>query len=238
VSSLGAEAVTVGRDVFLAPGASDIASTDGQRALMHELVHAVQSPGVDARPPRGLSSPRGSTETEAASIGVGGLHGPVAAPTGIAPAGIAHRKVVDEEEEPKLPPVPDLLNPEPLKEGEQEGAPKPPKAGELGENEAIAFEIRVLAPLRGALAAATDTEWETAYNRMQDLGTALLEYEWAYEKRNPSLAAELRGIRGWLALAANQIKARFGSASFSDAHIAELLNQSTTDLEGVSKRLG
>jgi hypothetical protein len=164
-------------------------------------------------------------------------------PSQLAPAGVAHRKVADEEEVANEPPpvtAADLLDPKPLSEEEQKegGGVTAPKAGGLGENEEIAFEIRVLAPFRRALAAAMDTEWETAVERMSTAGEAVWEYEQAYAKRAPAVATELRGIRGWLALAVTQMRSRYSGKSFSDGHIQQLIEEAIGDLEKLSPRLG
>lgn len=236
---LGAEAVTLGRDVFLSPRAGGMESSRGRKALMHELVHTVQSDGSSAPPLAGVSSPSSAAEMEASAIGRGGFSGPLASPTAAAPAGVAHRKVPDDEEKPADEKMPDFLNPQPITDDEvrADGGTVAPKAGELGENESIAFEIRVMQPMRSVQQLVDGTEWEQALNEINALGQAVWEYEQAYEKRNPSLVAELRGIRGWLALAANQIKGRFAGNSFTDQHISELIKESTFDLGNLGKRL-
>ena len=228
---LGAEAVTVGQDVFMSPRPGGIHSSRGRKALIHELVHTVQA--TDSVAERGgVSSPSSAAEVEAASIGSNGFAGAPVRPAQPAPAGTIHRKVADEEEKaPQKEANLDFLGPMP------EETSVGPKAGELGNNESIAWEIRVMQPLRGALSAVSETEWETALERMQGMGEAIWEYEQAYAKRDPGLAAELRGIRGWLALAATQIKGRFSGNTFTDQHIESLLKESLPDLEQIGKRL-
>jgi hypothetical protein len=242
VDSIGAEAATIGRDVFLGPYAGNERSVAGRRTLMHELAHVAQSSGASKAGPSGVSHQADATEREASSIGRTGLSGPSSFPAQTAAVNVVHRKVADEEEveQPADEKIPDFLNPEPLTDEEIKagGGPQPQNAGDFGASEGVAFEVRVVAPLRRALAAVSQTEWETAYQRMEELGGALWEYEQMLEKRNPALAAELRGIRGWMALAVNQIKGRFGGNSMSDAHIESLLEAATTDLESVGGRLG
>lgn len=148
------------------------------------------------------------------------------------------RQVAGEEE--KEAPMPDLLNPEPLTEEElkEGGGPQPQKAGEFGEAEGVAYEIRVLAPLRRALSAASQQEWETAVGLMQEPGAAMMDYEAAYKDRDPVLAAELFGARGWIGQAVNQMRARYTAVSFTDDQIVARLSEAVGDLEGLSKRFG
>ncbi len=236
--SVGGEAVTMGRDVFLGLRADGLETSVGQKTLMHELAHTAQAGHDSSSPMRGISSPGSSAEREAAGIGAGGLYGPVSPVSQVARAGVAHRKVADEEE-PKTEKMPDFLNPEPLSEDElkESGAPQAPKAGELGENESIAYEISVLAPLRSALVAIANQDWEIAMERLQAPGEAMLDYQLAYEKRDPGVSAEIRGIRGWMSLAASQIRARYSNVSFTDDHIRLLVEESLVDLEKMSGRL-
>ena len=241
--SLDAEALTVGRDVFMGPGAGGLETTRGRKTLLHELAHTAQATGNGEASAPGVSSPGSSAEREAAAIAAGGFDGPAMRPTQSAPAGIAHRKVADEEELADQPPpvkAADLLDPKPLTDEEEKegGGVVAPKAGELGANEEVAFEIRVLAPFRRALAAAEDTEWETAVERMTLAGEAMWEYEEAYGKRNPALATELRGIRGWMALAVTQMRSRYSGKAFSDGHIQKLIEEAIGDLEKLGPKLG
>jgi hypothetical protein len=50
-SSLGTQAVTVGKDVYFAPGAFDPSSTEGRRVLAHELTHVAQQDAAAATAP-------------------------------------------------------------------------------------------------------------------------------------------------------------------------------------------
>ncbi|MYS89082.1 MULTISPECIES: DUF4157 domain-containing protein [Streptomyces] len=70
---LGADAVAVGQDVFFREGAYRPGTTDGQRLLVHELLHTVQNPhGLGAlragREPGAVSLPQQAIEQEAESV--------------------------------------------------------------------------------------------------------------------------------------------------------------------------
>jgi outer membrane protein OmpA-like peptidoglycan-associated protein len=65
---LGAQAFTVGRHIFFAPGAYDSTSADGRRLLAHELTHVVQQSGAGARLLT-LSTPGDPAEREAEQMG-------------------------------------------------------------------------------------------------------------------------------------------------------------------------
>ena len=93
--SLGAEAVTIGRDVFLGARGGGLETSAGQKTLMHELAHTAQADG-SAAPVQSVSNPGSAVETEAAGVGAGGLFGPASPVSQVAPAGVAHRKVADE----------------------------------------------------------------------------------------------------------------------------------------------
>lgn len=240
--SVHAEAVTIGRDVFMGPSAGGVETSRGRKTLLHELAHTAQATGTGGSGLAGVSGTGSSAEREASAIASGGFGGPMLQPTQAAPAGVVHRKVADEEEleEASRVTAAELLDPKPLTEKEEKegGGVVAPKAGELGASEEVAFEIRVLAPFRRALAAAMDTEWETAVERMSLAGDAMWEYEEAYAKRDPAIAAELRGIRGWLALAVTQMRQRYSGKAFSDGHIQQLIEESIDDLEKLGPRLG
>ncbi|WP_406835059.1 DUF4157 domain-containing protein [Streptomyces sp. AHU1] len=67
---VGADAVTVGRDIFFAPGMFRPGTDDGRRLLAHELLHTVQSPHQPGALRAGrdlgtVSSPRDAVEREA-----------------------------------------------------------------------------------------------------------------------------------------------------------------------------
>lgn len=67
---VGADAVTVGQDIFFAPGMFRPGSEDGRRLLAHELLHTVQSPHQPGALRAGrdlgaVSSPRDAAEREA-----------------------------------------------------------------------------------------------------------------------------------------------------------------------------
>jgi hypothetical protein len=67
---LGAEAVTIGRDIFFAPGQYDPTSYRGQRLLAHELAHVVQAdqPSLSTAAPGLISQPGDRYEREADRI--------------------------------------------------------------------------------------------------------------------------------------------------------------------------
>jgi hypothetical protein len=64
-SSLGARAFTVGRDVYMGPGAYDPASVGGFRLLAHEMAHVLQAPPTPALSPLTVSSPIDRDERDA-----------------------------------------------------------------------------------------------------------------------------------------------------------------------------
>lgn len=75
--ALGAEAFTIGRDVYFAPGQYDPASQSGKALLAHELTHVAQQHGlVTSQIQRSLPSgaSRDSMETEAQTIASGVLN--------------------------------------------------------------------------------------------------------------------------------------------------------------------
>lgn len=235
--SLGGEAVTVGRDVFMSPRPGGVETTDGQRTLMHELAHTVQSADHSAGPVRGVSNPSSAAEIEAAGIGAGGLTGPMIQPARVAPAGIAHRKVA--EEEPKTEKMPDFLNPEPLSEDElkESGAPQPPKPGESGEGESVAYEITVMQPLRAAMTAIEQQDWEVALDALQGVGMKLLDYQLAYEKRDPMMYTLLMSARGWLGMVYAQLNRRMGQGSWSDQAMIDHMRDSLDEFQQIESKL-
>ena len=62
---LGANAFTLGNDVFFAEGAYDTESPEGRHLLAHELTHVVQSDHVVGEPVRELSHGTDASEVEA-----------------------------------------------------------------------------------------------------------------------------------------------------------------------------
>lgn len=238
--SVGAEAVTVGRDIFVDPASADVATSDGQKTLMHELVHAAQSSGQGESAPRGLSNPSGAAEREAAAISSAGLYGAISPTTQIAPAGVAHRKTADEEEQkPEPEKMPDLLNPQPLSEDEQKasGAPQPAKPGESGDAESVVYEITVMQPLRSALAAVEQQDWEGALDELGAIGMKLMDYQSAYEKRDPLLHAQLMAARGWLSVVYQQLNRRTDRGVWSDDAIARNMRDAVGDFQGLESKL-
>lgn len=237
--SLDAEAVTVGRDIFVDPASADVATSEGQRTLMHELVHVAQSSGQGESAARGLSNPHGAAEREAASISSGGLYGEMSPTTQVAPAGVAHRKTADEEQEPEPEKMPDLLNPQPLSEEEQKagGAPQPAKPGESGDAESVVYEITVMQPLRSALAAVEQQDWEGALDQLSAIGMKLMDYQSAYEKRDPFLHAQLMAARGWLSVVYQQLNRRMDRGVWSDDAIARNMRDAVGDFEGLESKL-
>lgn len=233
----GAEAVTLGKDVFMSARPGGPESSSGRRTLMHELVHTVQSSGPSAGSVSGVSSPGSAAEREASVIGADGFTGQVIQPSQVAPAGIAHRKV--DEEEPKTEKMPDFLNPEPLSEAElkEGGAPQAPKPGESGEGESVAYEITVMQPLRAAMTAIDQQEWEVALDALQGVGMKLLDYQVAYEKRDPMMYTLLMSARGWLGMVYAQLNRRVGQGSWSDQEMIDHMRDSVGEFERIESKL-
>lgn len=234
---MAAEAVTLGQDVFMTPRPGGLETSRGRRTLMHELVHTVQSAGPSAGPVHGVSSPGAAAEREASSIGEGGFSGPMIRPDQIAPAGVAHRKVDEEEIETEK--MPDFLNPEPLSEEElkEGGAPQPPKPGESGEAESVVYEITVMQPLRAAMAAVEQQEWEAALETLQGVGMQLLDYQAAYEKRDPMMYTLLMSARGWLGMVYAQLNRRMGQGSWTDDEMTARMRDSIAEFQGIESKL-
>ena len=241
-AGLRAEAVTVGHDVYLGRPL-DAGTKADEQTLVHELAHVAQKEsGAPSQPVARISGRQDAAEQEASRVAAGGLDGGPARLSQPAAAVTAHRKLPDEEQLAEdadvagPAPIPDLLNPEPL--GRDEETSPATGAGQFGEHEAVAFEVRVLGPLRRALAAVEQQDWDVALERLAEPGLALLEYESAYEKRDPARAAEMRGIRGWIGQAVAHMRYREGARGASDQAIANLVSDGIADLETLAARLG
>jgi len=104
-SEFGARAVTVGEDIYLAPGQSE----GDQRLLGHELAHVVQQRGATETAP--MTVPGDATErvaSEAAAAVIVGNAAPMLAPAGRGPARDGPVTRVDFTEEEAREPVPTL----------------------------------------------------------------------------------------------------------------------------------
>ena len=105
-SELRARALTVGEDIYLAPGQSEGGRVADQRLLAHELAHVVQQQGATETAP--MTQPGDATERVASEAGkaaaAGGQVGALA-PSGV---GLARQEVVDFTEEEAREPVPTL----------------------------------------------------------------------------------------------------------------------------------
>ena len=218
-SSHRAEAVTIGQDVFLG-SETDLVSGRGQKTLLHELVHAVQSmnASTSSASARGGTSLAGA-EHEARQISSAGLGGAVLSPAQPAPVGAAQRKSLDDEQpaDDQASPQPgptaqELLNP-PESEDESAQGPKP---GTSGENESVVFEVTIMEPLRGVMQAVEDQDWEKANDILQTIGFRLMDYQNAYEKSDPLLYRTLMSARGWMGMFYAQLNRRLDKDLWSD----------------------
>ena len=237
---LHAEAVTVGRDVYLARTGGDFRASDARQTLVHELVHAVQESGDSTVGPRRVSRATSGPEVEARQIAAQGFDGAPAAPSHAAPGGVAYR-IAEEDEEPQADaeqaPKPgrlaeQLLNPESDGTG-----PEGPAPGTSGEAEAVAYEVGVMQPLRAVLAAAEQQDWEAAMAQLKAVGQRLLDYQVAYEKRDPMLATRLMSARGWLSVAYQQLSRRLDMGVWTDEAITDHFRDDVGEFERIEALL-
>jgi len=99
-TALGAEAVTLGQDVYFRDGAPDATSGEGQKLYVHELTHVAQAEKGPRGPSKAaVSDLHSPAEREAAGISATGLTGTTAPPTASARGGVAYRHVAAGEEE-------------------------------------------------------------------------------------------------------------------------------------------
>jgi Domain of unknown function (DUF4157) len=220
---LGAEAVTVGSDVYLGRTGNELGSNDARQTLVHELVHVAQGSSGANSVPRGVSRATSGPEVEARRIAAQGFDGSPTAPTQAAPAGVAFRKT-EEDKEPQSDTeqaskpgqlAEQLLNPESGDTG-----PEGPAPGASGDAEAVAYEVSVMQPLRAVLVAVEQQDWEAAMIQLQQVGQRLLDYQVAYEKRDPTIYTRLMSARGWLSVAYQQVSRRLDTGAWSDEAIA------------------
>ena len=159
---------------------------------------------------------------------------------GTRPAAVAQRQANDEgevqptaEDTEKMP---DLLNPEPLPEGEETG-PQTPKPGESGEAEPVVYEITVMQPLRAALAAVETQDWDAAVGQLKGIGFRLMNYQNAYEKRDPLLYAQLMAARGWLGMVYGQMTRRLNRDTWSDKVIADRMRENVETFQELGSKV-
>ncbi len=231
-SSLRAEAVTMGKDVYLGPHVMNLDSSAGQQTLLHELVHAVQAQ-PQGGPARGVSDPGSRPEAEAHAIETRGLRGEPAPPTQQTPAGIAHRKQESTDQGGKPSTLAEqLLNPESADKTDAEPAP-----GASGAAESVVFEITIMQPMRAAFAAVEQQDWEAALDQLQSIGMRLMDYQSAYEKRDPVLGQQLMGARGWLSVVYQQLNRRLDRGLWSDDKIVDAFTDTLGEFERLESLL-
>ena len=237
-ASLHAQAVTVDKDVFLAP-AVNTRTSRGQKTLLHELVHAAQSPGSSAEPSPGAGRPasdRGPAEAEARRISAAGFGGSTARPQEHAPSAVPHLSPADDDESvpateqhPQAGPTAEqLLNPD---ESTDAAGPQP---GTSGGGEGVAFEITVMQPLRAAQQAVEEQDWDKAYEVLQSIGMQLIKYQNAYEKSDPMLHSTLMSARGWLSVFYQQLERRLDRDVWTDDHMTDFFK---SDVVGEFQRI-
>lgn len=239
-SGLDAEAVTVGTDVYFARAGSELGSNEARQTLLHELVHVAQgSSGATSSSGR-VSRATSAPEVEARRIAAQGLASSPSEPGQAAPAGVAFRKAA-EDEEPQADTdqaskpgqlAEQLLNPESDGTG-----PEGPAPGTSGEAEAVAYEVGVMQPLRAVLAAAEQQDWETAMAQLKAVGQRLLDYQVAYEKRDPMLATRLMSARGWLSVAYQQLSRRLDMGVWTDEAITDHFRDDVGEFERIEALL-
>lgn len=236
--SLRADGVTVGQDVFLGSEAADSSTARGRKTLLHELVHAVQAPADIFTQARSVSSPSAAAEREASQIANHGLGGGETRPAQTAAAGVAHRKTAEEDEPlaadengqpaPPAPTAEELLNPP------TDDTDPSPKPGASGENEAVVYEITVMAPLRDVLAKIENQDWDEAMAALQAVGMRLLDYQNIYEKKDPMLYTRLMSARGWLSVAVQHVGERLGKGEWTDGQIADHIKDDVGEFQSIA----
>lgn len=236
--TLHAEAVTVDRDVFLA-SAVNTRTSRGQKTLLHELVHAAQAP--DSAESNGqavgrLPSRSSPAETEARMISASGFGGLTSRPREQASSAVPHLKPADDEETVPAAdqePAPgslaqELLNPP---DSTDANAPAP---GTSGPAEGVAFEITIMQPLRSAQQAVEEQDWDKAFEILQSIGMPLMNYQNAYEKRDPMLHSTLMAARGWLSVFYQQLERRLDRDVWTDDHMTDYFK---TEVVGEFQRI-
>jgi hypothetical protein len=235
VRSAHAEAATIGTDVYLGSNAGDLSKSTARKTLLHELVHATQASEAKVSGPHGTAGL--APELEARTIAASGYGSATVTPTQVAPAGVAHFKTIDEddqreasdaEQQPAVT-AQELLNPQ-----VDPDAAMGPKPGTSGEGEAAVYEISVMQPLREALAKVESQDWEEAMAALQAVGMRLLDYQNVYEKRDPMLYTRLMSARGWLGLAVQHIGQRLGAKEWTDDQIADHMRDDVGEFERIA----
>lgn len=235
--ALHAEAVTVDQDVFLA-SAVNTRTSRGQKALLHELVHAAQAPGSPASNGQAVGRPASRdspAEAEARMISAGGFDGLTSRPREQAPSAVPHLKSADDEESVSAPSeqaapgtlAEELLNP-------PDSADAGPAPGTSGEGEGVAFEITVMQPLRSVEQAVEEHDWDKAYEILQSIGMQLLNYQNAYEKSDPMLHQTMMSARGWLSVFYQQLERRLDRDVWPDDRMTDYFK---TEVVGEFQRI-
>jgi hypothetical protein len=236
--ALHAEAVTVGQDVFLA-SAVNTRTSRGQKTLLHELVHAAQAPDSRASNGQAVGRPPSRSapaETEARTISAGGFDGLTMRPREQAASAVPHLKPAEDEETVPASdqePAPgslaqELLNPP---DSTDANAPAP---GTSGPAEGVAFEITIMQPLRSVQQAVEEQDWDKAFEILQSIGMPLMNYQNAYEKRDPMLHSTLMAARGWLSVFYQQLERRLDRDVWTDDHMTEFFK---TEVVGEFQRI-
>ncbi|HUG48105.1 MAG TPA: DUF4157 domain-containing protein [Candidatus Limnocylindria bacterium] len=234
---LGAEAVTVGRDVFLRDGAAG-QTTREERTLMHELTHAAQAQG-SAEPALAVSRTDAPAEREAAQVAMGGLDGARVATSEAAAAGVAHRQVPVDEEEIQAgveAPAGQTATAQPAQEpaGEAATGAIQPAASPLG----ALFEVSVTGRIRTALDAMTAEPPDPALAHRE----IVVAYESAgalapsYRETDVALFERLHRLKNYLAFVLAQLGPMVGTTSTAD-DVRQALRDALGGATGTAGRL-
>lgn len=232
--SLGAEAVTVGKDVFMSARPGGLETSSGRKTLMHELAHAVQAEGR-RESVKAVSSPAGAPEREALAIGEGGFYGAISPPTQIAPASVAHRKVPVEEEEEDEVTILDEDEDEVKVEDEDVVLADARKHNKPKTALEAEFEEKVVQQLLTAFDMTVLEDWKAAHKRLSDVATYLNTIAGTYDATDPVIAERLNSVRNYVGIVMSQVAPKAKLAMWDATEVQDAIKQAVeaaTDLHG------
>lgn len=241
-AALGAEAVTIGQDVYFRDGAPDPSTSRGAELYVHELAHAAQASGIDASTaaaPR-PSRPGSRAEREASRIAQSGLGGPSVAPAEAAPVDVAHRQAQNEEEllseatAPGAGPAPTTAPASPTTTTDATGAvpATPAAAAPAASPLAALFDATVLGRVRSAHQAVTTgtPDLQGALGHLQAARNGLKALAGAYRETDPALHSRLWVWHNALLVVIVKIGGALGNHSSNE----EIAGDLSTAVSGIS----
>lgn len=207
---LGAEAVTVGRDVFFRDGAPDPSTSRGARLYVHELTHAAQDAGEGEKSAHtGVSTPAAPAEREATGLAARGFDGPPENVQTTATAGVAYRVPVTDTDRQEAQPA----APAPSRNGASTEPAAAAAAAAAPASPLVAlFRASVVDRVQAAAAAITGSppDPETAYTEVKGANASLRALSLSYQDTDPLLYARLAGTSNGLVVVETELAVKTG----------------------------